>query len=180
MSAVSKRLTPASKQMSTSRVASATSLAPQALKNSVPPPNVPVPKLRTGTFNPDLPSCRNSIERIDAGRRKMILRHGWCPLPDAKQRQGTVPVLVRTPSPSKTKDWTYFGLEGNLLSLLPRGGSHAFDTSAGYSLCVSPTPQDSRLHCNRRAHACLRNRGQCRDLHPGERRHDEEASCGRA
>ena len=39
---------PASRQMSTSRVASATSLAPQALKNSLPPPNVPVPKLRTG------------------------------------------------------------------------------------------------------------------------------------
>src|SRR5437879_13740777 len=73
MSAVSKRLTPASKQMSTIRVASATSLAPHALKNSVPPPNVPVPKLRNGTFKPDVPSWRNSIARIDASRRKMIL-----------------------------------------------------------------------------------------------------------
>src|SRR5580693_4427657 len=47
--------------MSTKRVASATSLAPQARKNSLPPPNVPVPKLNTGTFKPDLPSCRNSM-----------------------------------------------------------------------------------------------------------------------
>ena len=52
---------PASRQISTSRVASATSLAPQALKNSFPPPNVPVPKLNTGTFNPEPPNCRYSI-----------------------------------------------------------------------------------------------------------------------
>src|SRR5579871_2235995 len=52
--------------MSTRRVASATSVAPQARKKSPPPPNVPVPKLRTGTFSPDLPSCRNSISAIDA------------------------------------------------------------------------------------------------------------------
>src|SRR5579864_1397306 len=90
MSAVSKRLTPASKQMSTSRVASATSLAPQALKNSVPPPNVPVPKLRTGTFNPDLPSCRNSIARIDASLRKTILPEARCPFLDASHRERTL------------------------------------------------------------------------------------------
>jgi hypothetical protein len=47
--------------MSTSRVASATSVAPQALKNSFPPPNVPVPRLRTGTLNPEPPSCLNSM-----------------------------------------------------------------------------------------------------------------------
>src|SRR6185369_995537 len=47
--------------MSTSRVASATSLEPQALKNSLPPPNVPVPRLRAGTMKPDAPSCRYSI-----------------------------------------------------------------------------------------------------------------------
>src|SRR5277367_2131287 len=47
--------------MSTRRVASATSVAPQARKNSLPPPNVPVPKLSTGTFNPERPSVRNSI-----------------------------------------------------------------------------------------------------------------------
>src|SRR5580700_5735159 len=52
---------PASRQISTSRVASATSLAPQALKNSSPPPNVPVPKLNTGTFSPDPPNCLYSI-----------------------------------------------------------------------------------------------------------------------
>jgi|SRR5580704_22928 hypothetical protein len=32
---------------------SATSLLPQALKNSVPPPKVPAPKLRTGTWRPE-------------------------------------------------------------------------------------------------------------------------------
>ena len=47
--------------MSTSRVASATSLAPQALKNSLPPPNVPVPKLSTGTLKPERPNCRYSM-----------------------------------------------------------------------------------------------------------------------
>src|SRR5579863_364493 len=61
MSAVSSIFSPASRQISTSRVASATSLDPQALKNSFPPPNVPVPKLRTGTFNPEPPNCRYSI-----------------------------------------------------------------------------------------------------------------------
>src|SRR5579864_1931757 len=61
MSAVSSMFSPASRQISTSRVASATSLDPQALKNSFPPPNVPVPKLRTGTFNPEPPNCRYSI-----------------------------------------------------------------------------------------------------------------------
>src|SRR4051812_46205667 len=48
---------PASRQTSTRRVASATSLAPRALKNSLPPPNVPVPRLSTGTLKPEPPSC---------------------------------------------------------------------------------------------------------------------------
>src|SRR5580765_703528 len=61
-SAVSNMLTPASRQMSTRRVASLTSVAPHALKNSLPPPKVPVPKLRTGTLKPESPSRRNSIE----------------------------------------------------------------------------------------------------------------------
>ena len=50
-------------QISTSRVASATSLAPHALKNSFAPPNVPVPKLNTGTFNPELPNVRYSMKQ---------------------------------------------------------------------------------------------------------------------
>ena len=37
---------PASRQTSTSLVASSTPLSPQARKNSLPPPNVPAPKLR--------------------------------------------------------------------------------------------------------------------------------------
>src|ERR1700722_20181488 len=52
---------PASRQISTRRVASLTSISPQALKNSFFPPNVPVPNVRTGTLNPDLPSNRYSI-----------------------------------------------------------------------------------------------------------------------
>ena len=35
----------------------AMSRAPQALKKSLPPPNVPVPRLSAGTMNPDAPSC---------------------------------------------------------------------------------------------------------------------------
>jgi hypothetical protein len=30
----------------------------------LPPPNVPVPKLSTGTFNPEPPSCLNSTTSI--------------------------------------------------------------------------------------------------------------------
>src|SRR5438270_13764700 len=52
---------PASRQMSTSRLASFTSVAPHALNSAPAPPNVPVPKLSAGTFNPELPSCRYSI-----------------------------------------------------------------------------------------------------------------------
>src|ERR1700693_3267455 len=51
---------PASRQISTRRRASTASLTPQAWKNSPFPPNVPAPKLRTGTLKPDAPSLRNS------------------------------------------------------------------------------------------------------------------------
>src|SRR5438034_10968078 len=61
MSADSNMLRPASRQTSTSRVASAKSLWPHALKNSLPPPKVPVPRLSTGTLKPEPPSCLNSI-----------------------------------------------------------------------------------------------------------------------
>ena len=40
---------------------SATSVAPQALKNSLPPPKVPVPNVNAGTFRPDAPSCLYSM-----------------------------------------------------------------------------------------------------------------------
>src|SRR5258708_377028 len=66
-SAESNIVSPASRQMSTSRVASATSLAPQDLKNSLPPPNVPVPRLNAGTLNPEPPSCLYSIEHSSVG-----------------------------------------------------------------------------------------------------------------
>ena len=74
MSAESNMFTPASRQMSTSRVASATSVAPHALKNSLLPPKVPVPRLSTGTLNPDPPSYRYSIE----GTPEIVDRHQGC------------------------------------------------------------------------------------------------------
>jgi hypothetical protein len=43
------------------RLAAATSVAPQARKNSVAPPNVAAPNDRSGTLNPDAPSRRYSI-----------------------------------------------------------------------------------------------------------------------
>src|SRR5258706_15324997 len=52
---------PASKQISTRRLASATSVVPQARQNSLPPPKVPVPKLRIGTLSPEPPSCLCSM-----------------------------------------------------------------------------------------------------------------------
>src|ERR1700730_5446494 len=55
---------PASRQMSTSLVASSTPLSPHALKNSFPPPNVPVPKVRTGTLKPEPPKNLYSIKGI--------------------------------------------------------------------------------------------------------------------
>src|SRR5262245_7835719 len=61
MSAESNMVRPASRQTSTRRVASRTSLSPQALKNSLPPPNVPVPRLSTGTLKPEPPSRLDSI-----------------------------------------------------------------------------------------------------------------------
>ena len=60
-SALSNMLSPASRHTSTRRVASATATAPQGLKNSLPPPNVPVPRVSTGTKRPDPPSCLNSM-----------------------------------------------------------------------------------------------------------------------
>src|ERR1035441_1931039 len=47
--------------MSRSRRASSTSVAPHALKNSVPPANVAVPKLRAGTLRPEPPKSRYSM-----------------------------------------------------------------------------------------------------------------------
>src|SRR5690242_5911940 len=59
--AVSNIVTPASTHRFTMRVESFTSVLHHALKNSVPPPNVPVPKLNTGTRSPEFPSCLYSI-----------------------------------------------------------------------------------------------------------------------
>src|ERR1700677_4438015 len=52
---------PASKAMSTSLVASLTSVTPKARISSFLAPNVPVPRQRAGTFNPEPPSCLNSM-----------------------------------------------------------------------------------------------------------------------
>src|SRR5260221_5943953 len=60
-SGVSKRFPPVSRQISPRRLAPATSVLPQALKNSLPPPKVPVPNESTGTSKPEEPSCLNSM-----------------------------------------------------------------------------------------------------------------------
>src|ERR1051325_7645083 len=66
--------TPASRQMSIRRLASFASLAPQALKNSLPPPKVPVPSVSAGTRNPELPSCRYSMN-LRSGKEACLLSH---------------------------------------------------------------------------------------------------------
>src|SRR5215475_13973011 len=57
-------LTPASKQRPMRRLASSTPVDPQALKNSVPPPKVPVPKHSAETLSPESPSSLYSIEYL--------------------------------------------------------------------------------------------------------------------
>src|SRR5436190_9688222 len=70
-------LAPASRHTSTRRFASATSLAPQALKNSLPPPNVPVPNVSAGTMSPDAPSClySNCLLLVNGLRRAHARAH---------------------------------------------------------------------------------------------------------
>src|SRR5581483_11054775 len=68
MSAESNMLSPASRQTSTRRVASVTSVEPHALNTSPRPPNVPVPKQSAGTLKPDFPSCRNSMVHASSSR----------------------------------------------------------------------------------------------------------------
>src|SRR5215218_8240461 len=60
-------LQPASSAMSTSSVASLTSVAPHFLRNSLPPPKVAVPRMRAGIFSPDPPSVRYSMSVSLAG-----------------------------------------------------------------------------------------------------------------
>src|SRR3712207_4099227 len=60
MLAVSKRLIPASRHMSTCLLAPATSVEPAFLK-APPPPKVIVPRVRAETNKPDLPSLRYSM-----------------------------------------------------------------------------------------------------------------------
>src|SRR5258707_1145843 len=82
MSDVSNILRPASRQTSMRRVAPTTSLEPQALKNSLPPPNVAVPRLNTGTMSPDPPSCLISIAMaLTVGARQQRPRHVRKPPP---------------------------------------------------------------------------------------------------
>src|SRR5262245_29285139 len=64
MSAVSKMLTPASRQRPTRRLASSTPVDPHALKNSFPPQKVPVPKHSVEILSPESPSSLYSIEYL--------------------------------------------------------------------------------------------------------------------
>src|SRR5258705_13794254 len=75
MSAESNIVRPASRQISTSRVASATSLAPHALKNSLPQPKVPVPRLNAGTLKPEPPSCLYSIDRFPFRHWRRVMNY---------------------------------------------------------------------------------------------------------
>src|SRR5687767_5993727 len=58
--------------MSTRREASATSLAPQAPKNSPFPPKVPVPKVSAGTLKPEPPSFRYSMGSVVMRGHRLI------------------------------------------------------------------------------------------------------------
>src|SRR5580704_7937429 len=69
-SAVSIRLTPASRHMSTWRSASPTSVEPTSA-NAPVPPNVIVPMVSTDTRRPDRPSARYSMRGPYRG-------HAWC------------------------------------------------------------------------------------------------------
>src|SRR5215831_7633383 len=62
MSAVSKTLMPESRHKLMRRLASSTPVEPQALKNSLPPPKVPVPKHNAETLSPESPSILYSIK----------------------------------------------------------------------------------------------------------------------
>src|SRR6187399_557193 len=73
-SAESNILRPASRQMPTSRDAPAAPVDPHALKNSVPPPNVPVPRLSTGTLNPELPRVLYSIATVVSSPHCIVYR----------------------------------------------------------------------------------------------------------
>jgi hypothetical protein len=59
-------------QMSTSLVASSMPVEPQAWKNALLPPKVPVPRVSAGTLNPDLPSCLYSMMMIPVVRKKAL------------------------------------------------------------------------------------------------------------
>src|SRR5689334_14246674 len=55
---------PLSRHRSINRAASFTCVLPHALKKSLPPPKVAVPKLNTGTRSPELPNCLYSITSL--------------------------------------------------------------------------------------------------------------------
>src|SRR3546814_6954642 len=60
--------------MSTRRRASSTSVVPQWLNSGPEPPNVPAPKLKTGTLRPDAPRLRYSM--IVFSVRELFCRAG--------------------------------------------------------------------------------------------------------
>src|SRR5205823_3814583 len=64
----------ASRQMSIRRAASATSVSPHALKNSLEPPNVAAPKLRAETLRPEPPRSRYSMAHWMRGEGRGFAR----------------------------------------------------------------------------------------------------------
>src|SRR5205809_5433273 len=67
--------------MSTRLVASATSVSPQALKNSFPPPNVAVPRLKAETFKSEPPTNRYSTSFLSTNRKRYSRRRSHIPPP---------------------------------------------------------------------------------------------------
>src|SRR5450432_247678 len=143
-------LSPASRQMSTRRVASATSVVPQARKRSPLPPKVPVPKLSAGTFKPEPPSCLYSIGCLSV---ELLLRcgdDGRHPCPDDKGWVNTSPPIPLIGGQVlKSAGKASFG---NRASIAPRFGSnHGGRTSDSPSLTVSsstPKPGPSVASSN--------------------------------
>src|SRR5687767_5552648 len=104
MSAESNSVIPASRHRSTTRVASFTPLAPQAL-NTGASPNVAVPKLSTGTLRSERPSCLSSMDaRI--GQTTPTAIPGSCSglLPGARCTEGLHPVDLAAPPPAGHAD----------------------------------------------------------------------------
>src|SRR6266542_376984 len=177
MSAESTRVRPASRQISTRRVASATSLSPQALNNSLPPPKVPVPRLNTGTLKPDPPSSRYSIVGaslglVGGGVNSVSPNHLVNPRAPVGSLAPTLPNSLPTSGSRRTGlrgpvTWQETPTHGKLLPFFslpaPRSGDLPFrigiqggvPPSRGSGARLPDEPQDRRQGEGRGSQECL-------------------------